>query len=165
MIRPLRPGDHEPVAALVRDAFGAIAAALDPPPSGARVTAADVAAQEGGAVWDTGADGIGGCVLWRMRDDALYLNRVAVRPSLWGKGIARNLLAAAEAEGRRRGVPRLLLEVRLAMAANRRLFAAAGFTETVLRAHPGHAEPTFAEAEKRLAGAPGVRSSGDRPAP
>lgn len=148
MIRPLQPGDAEAVAALVREAFAAIPIPLDPAPSALRVTAADVLAQEGGAVWDAG--GVGGCVLWRMRDGALYLNRVAVRPGLQGQGIGRRLLNAAEAEGRRRGVPRLALEVRLALAGNRRLFAAAGFREVREHAHPGYAVATYAEAEKVL---------------
>lgn len=148
MIRPLVPGDAEAVAALVREAFAAIPVPLDPAPSGLRVTGADVLAQEGGAVWDAG--GIGGCVLWRVRDGGLYLNRVAVRPGLQGRGTGRRLLDAAEAEGRRRGVPRLVLEVRLALAGNRRLFAAAGFRDIGLHAHPGRTEPTYVEAEKVL---------------
>ena len=134
---------------MVREAFAAIPVPLDPAPSALRVTAAEVLAQEGGAVWEVGGR-IGGCVLWRMRDGALYLNRVAVRPELQGRGIGRQLLAAAEAEGRRRGVPRLALAVRLVLPANRRLFAEAGFRDVSEHAHPGHAVATYAEAEKML---------------
>ena len=147
MIRSLAPGDAEAVACLIREAFAAIPVPLDPAPSGLRVTAAEVLAQEGGAVWDASGAGAGvqGCVLWRMRDGALYLNRVAVRPGLQRRGIARRLLDAAEAEGRRRGVVRLVLEVRLALPGNRRLFAAAGFREVREHAHPGFAVATYVE--------------------
>ena len=148
MIRPLQPGDADAVAAVIREAFAAISVPLDPPPSGARVTAADVLAQDGGAVWDAG--GLHGCVLWRMRDGGLYLNRVAVRPAFQGRGIARLLLLAVEAEGRRRGVERVWLEVRLALEGNRRLFAAAGFREGRRQAHPGYPVPTYVEMERVL---------------
>lgn len=144
----MMPGDVEDVVAVVRAAFAAIAVPLDPAPSALRLTVDEVLAQEGGAIWD--ACGIGGCVLWRMQGGGLYLNRVAVRPGLQGRGIGRGLLEAAEAEGRRRGVARLVLQVRLAVAGNRRLFAAAGFRDVGLYAHPGWAVPTYAEAEKVL---------------
>lgn len=148
MIRALHADDADGVAALIRAAFAAIPVPLDPAPSALRMTAADVLAQEGGAVWEQ--DGVAGCVLWRTRDGALYLNRVAVRPGLWRLGVARRLLEAAELEGRRRGVGRLALEVRLALAGNRGLFAAAGFREGVMRTHPGYSAPTFVEMGKGL---------------
>lgn len=152
MIRAMVPGDAEAVVAVVRAAFAAIPVPLDPAPSALRVTREEVLAQEGGAVWDAVEDGagIGGCVLWRMQDGGLYLNRVAVRPGLQGWGIGRLLLEEAEAEGRRRGVGKLVLAVRLAVPGNRRLFAAAGFRDVRLCSHPGHEVPTYAEAEKVL---------------
>jgi GNAT superfamily N-acetyltransferase len=64
--------------------------------------------------------------------------------------VARALVAAAEAEARRRGLPRLLLATRLAFTANRRLFASCGFHETTLHSHPGFSEPTFVDMEKPL---------------
>ena len=150
MIRALRPEDAEGVAAVIRTAFAAIAVPVDPPPSGLRVTAAEVLTWEGGAVWDEA--GIAGCVLWRMREGGLYLGRLAVLPGRWGCGIARALVGAVEGEARCRGVLRVRLEVRLALASNRRLFARAGFRETALRAHEGYSEPTFVEMERVLHG-------------
>ena len=151
MIRPMVTADADAVAALIRAAFAAIPTRLDPSPSALRVTEAEVAAvleAGGGAVWDEA--GVQGCVLWEARPQGLYMGRLAVRPGWQGRGVARRLLAAAEAEARRRGLPKLMLAVRLALDGNRRLFRAAGFTETTLRTHDGYAEPTFVEAEKRL---------------
>jgi penicillin-binding protein 2 len=37
------------------------------------------------------------------------------------------------------------------LADNRRLFARCGFVETAQHAHPGYAQPTFVDMEKRLA--------------
>jgi hypothetical protein len=49
----------------------------------------------------------------------------------------------------------LRLSTRLALLDNRRLFAGSGFTETTREAHPGYAEPTFVNLEKRLSRVPG----------
>ncbi|GAC1336676.1 MAG: GNAT family N-acetyltransferase [Acetobacteraceae bacterium] len=148
LIRPLRPEDAEDAAALIRTAFAAIDVPLDPPPSALRLTGLDVRAhlQSGGGA----LHGNVGCVLWSVRDGGLYIGRLAVLPASRGQGIAAGLIARAEAEARDRGLPRLHLEVRLALAGNRRLFARAGFVEGARRAHPGFAYPTFVEAEKRL---------------
>jgi GNAT superfamily N-acetyltransferase len=89
-------------------------------------------------------------VLWTEQDDALYVGRVSVSPAWRGQGIARALLAAGEAEARRRGLTRMTLRVRLALEDNQRLFAAFGFTPAGQGTHPGHHEPTFQVMEKRL---------------
>ena len=68
-----------------------------------------------------------GALLWAERDEALFLGRLAVDPRWRGRGAAHVLLAAAEAEARRRGLARLRLNVRLALEENRRLFEAWGF--------------------------------------
>jgi GNAT superfamily N-acetyltransferase len=98
------------------------------------------------------ADGtLAGVVLWTERGGGLYFGRLAVAPSWRGRGIARALVAAAEAEARARGLPRVHLSTRLALAGNRRLFAACGFVETGQRAgHPGYDQPTLVDLEKRL---------------
>ena len=83
--------------------------------------------------------------------DGLYLGRLAVAPAWRGRGIARALVAAAEMAARRTGLPRVHLSTRLVLLDNRRLFAACGFVETTRDAHPGYAEPTFVNMEKRLA--------------
>ena len=59
-------------------------------------------------------------------------------------------MAAAEDEGRRQGVRRLWLSTRLAMTANRRLFASLGFAEAAQHAHPGYHRPTFVDMEKPM---------------
>ncbi len=118
--------------------------------SALRVSATDVSAHlqtGGGAV--VAADGrLVGSALWRETDGGLYLSRVAVAPFWRGRGIARVLISAAEVAARRMNLPRVHLSTRLVLTANRRLFAACGFVETVQHAHPGYAEPTFVDMEK-----------------
>ncbi len=154
--RMIETSDAASVAALIRSAFDAIPEPLDPRPSALRETEASIlahlAAGGGGAVV-TQAEPVA-AVLWSEKDGGLYLGRLATAPRCQGQGLAAELVGAAEAEARRRGLPRLHLGVRLALAGNRRLFARLGFTETVRHAHPGHSEPTWTEAEKRLVTAP-----------
>jgi len=140
------------VAALIRRAFAAQPVATDPPPSALRETAASVAAHlaAGGGVVACAGRRIVGSVMWEPKDGGLYLQRLAVAPALRGRGIARRLVAAAETAARQAGVGRLYLATRVVLTGNRRLFAACGFVEVALHAHPGYAAPTSVEMEKRL---------------
>ena len=149
MLLPLLPGDADRAAALIRDAFAAIDVALDPPPSALRVTTDAMRAHldaGGGGVLHGGE----GCVLWSVRDGGLYVSRLAVLPAARGRGVASALLAHAETVARGMGLPRVHLEVRLALEDNRRLFRRAGFVEGAQHAHTGYAYPTYVSAEKRI---------------
>jgi len=152
-LRPIETRDAPATAALIRTAFAAQSVVTDPLPSALRVTAADVAShllQSSGAVAE--ADGsLVGAVLWDEREGGLYFSRLAVAPESRGLGIARALVAAAESAARKADLPRLHLSTRLVLLDNRRLFAACGFVETSREAHPGYAEPTFVNMERRLA--------------
>ena len=160
MIRPIEPADAAAAAALIRAAFSAIPEPLDPAPSALRETEASVLAHlahGGGAVMEqAGVEqaGIVACVLWSEQDGGLYLGRLAVASHCRNRGLAAQLVLAAEAEARRLGLPRLHLGVRLALPGNRRLFARLGFVETTLHAHDGYGHPTWVAAEKWLATAP-----------
>jgi predicted N-acetyltransferase YhbS len=151
-LRPMTPADCRAVAVLIRTAFAAQPVMTDPPPSALRETAATVAAHlaaGGGAVACAGQQ-IVGSVMWEPKDSGLYLQRLAVEPAWRGRWIARALVAATEAAARRTGHTRVHLETRLVLQDNRRLFASCGFVEVALHAHPGYAEPTSVEMEKRL---------------
>jgi GNAT superfamily N-acetyltransferase len=149
-LRPLCSEDHERIAHLIRCCFAAQGVATDPPPSALKETAVGVAAMEGGAVAAQAEGTPVGVVLWAEREGGLYVGRLAVVPRWRRQGIARALLAAAEAEARNLGLARVFLSTRLALADNRRLFAGCGFVEIAQHAHPGYDHPTFVEAEKRL---------------
>ncbi len=153
--RAIRASDAAAVAGLIRAAFGAIPEPLDPPPSALRETEASILAHlaAGGGAVVMQAELVA-AVLWSEKDGGLYLGRLATAPHCRGQGLATELVHTAEAEARRRGLPRLHLGVRLALPGNRRLFARLGFTETRLHAHPGHSEPTWTEAERLVTAPP-----------
>jgi GNAT superfamily N-acetyltransferase len=152
ILRELAIDDAADVAALIRLAFSQTAVRADPAPSALRETAEGVAAvilAGGGlAAWSDGA--LVAAVLWAEKDGGLYVSRLSVAPEARGRGLARGLLAAAEEEARRRGLPRVHLATRLVFLDNRRLFASCGFVETELHAHPGYDAPTFVDMEKIL---------------
>ena len=153
MIRPITAADAPAVAALIRSAVAVVSNRVDPPLSALRETGeaiAGILAKGGGGAAIEQNDAIIACCIWQEKDGGLYFGRLAVAPAARGQGHAGRLLAAAEAEAHARGLPKLLLSTRLALASNRRLFAAHGFTEVARKAHPGYAEPTFVDMEKRL---------------
>jgi predicted N-acetyltransferase YhbS len=151
-VRAMVVGDCSAVAALIRHAFAGQSARTDPPPSALQETEASVAAHlaAGGGAVACAADQIIASVMWEPKDGGLYLERLAVDPAWRGRGIARALVAATEAAARLAGVARVHLGTRLVLVDNRRLFAACGFVEIALHAHPGYAAPTWVEMEKRL---------------
>jgi ribosomal protein S18 acetylase RimI-like enzyme len=151
-IRAMTAADCGAVAALIRLAFATQQAAVDPPPSAMRETAATVAAHlaVGGGAVASAAERIVGSVMWEPKDGGLYLERLAVDPAWRGRGIARALVAAIEAAARLAGETRVHLGTRLVLSRNRLLFASCGFVEVALHAHHGYAAPTWVEMEKRL---------------
>lgn len=153
-LRPMTPVDADAAAALIRRAFAAQPVVLDPPPSALGVTAKAIAEHlmhAGGLVAEVNSR-LAGTVLWAREGDACHISRLAVDPMARRQGLASQLLRAAELEARRQGASRLTLGTRLALAGNRRVFAAAGFREIALHSHPGYATPTWVELEKRMIG-------------
>lgn len=151
---PLAPADAPAALAVIHAAFRAQSVETDPPSAALREDAGSIAARiaaGGGAGIAVPEAGLVAVVLWAAEGNALHVGRLGVLPAWRRRGLARALVAAAEAEARRRALDRLTLGVRLALADNRRLFEACGFVETGRSAHAGYANPTSAEMEKRLA--------------
>ena len=154
MLRALVCDDAEIFASLVRRVFNARMA--DPPPSAGRLTGEDVRTHLAGGGGGVTADPATAGLLWAEKEGGLYVSRVAVDTAWRRQGLASRMLAAAETEALRRGLPRIWLATRLAFTDNRGLFSRLGFVETKLHSHEGYAEPTFVDMEKRLTHEPMV---------
>src|SRR3546814_11423399 len=85
---------------------------------------------------------LAGCLFAAPRGDALYLGKIAVRPGLQGRGLARRMLALAEASARARGFKALELQARIELTENHRAFAALGFEKVAEGNPPGYTRPT-----------------------
>ncbi|MGX9962192.1 GNAT family N-acetyltransferase [Roseomonas sp. F4] len=75
----------------------------------------------------------------------LWIDNVAVEPAFKGQGLGRTLMAFAEAEARRRGLPELRLLTNALMAANIALYTRLGFVETERRTEKGRARVYMAK--------------------
>jgi ribosomal protein S18 acetylase RimI-like enzyme len=80
----------------------------------------------------------------------LYFGRLAVIPSARGRGVARRLIGAVEAEAAQRGLAGVRMSVRVVLTENQRFFSALGYVETAREAHPGFDYPTSIKMRKSL---------------
>jgi N-acetylglutamate synthase-like GNAT family acetyltransferase len=86
-------------------------------------------------VWVAEADGVvTGLVVLVARPDHLLLENVAVDPAAHGTGIGMRLLAEAEEQALRLGLPEIRLYTNVAMTENLTYYPRRGYVET----HRGH---------------------------
>ena len=153
-IRPATAADAPALAALIAGAFAEYRGRLKPESGAlsesADTIAAELARPEHMALMALDSAQPVGCVLCKPEDGDLYFGRLAVPPAQRGRGIARVLIAAVEAHGRKHGYPAVLLGVRIALPENQRLFAGLGYVEIARTAHPGFEEPTSITMRKVL---------------
>ncbi|HMJ33748.1 MAG TPA: GNAT family N-acetyltransferase [Baekduia sp.] len=129
-MRQAGPDDVAAVAALVEAAFAVHVAAVGRRPAPMDADHAWHAAHGEQYVLD-GADGeLVSSVVLVGQTDHLLVHNVAVSPAHQGAGRGRALIAFAEDEARRRGLPELRLHTNAAMASNLIMYPRLGFVET-----------------------------------
>jgi ribosomal protein S18 acetylase RimI-like enzyme len=79
---------------------------------------------------DTATDAVDGLIVLIPEPDTMLVENVAVRPALHGRGIGRRLLAFAEDEARRLGLPAVRLYTNATMTRNIALYDAFGYAVT-----------------------------------
>ena len=131
--------DWERVRLLILDAFAYMGPRIDPPSSALRLTPQSIQAsvESGALLLAYSAGDLVGCLFALPKDDALYISKLAVRPSLQHAGIGRKLMEAARGEARQRGIRILELETRIELTENHAAFARMGFVKTAETAHKG----------------------------
>jgi GNAT superfamily N-acetyltransferase len=136
--------DWEQVRLLILDAFAYMGPRIDPPSSALQLTERSIQedAQNSTLLLAYGAGDLVGCLFAHPKNDALYISKLAVRPSLQGIGIGRRLMEAARAEARLRGIDTLELQTRIELTENHAAFARMGFLKTAETAHEGFDRPT-----------------------
>ena len=146
MIRPARAEDADWARALVRRAYTLYVPRMGKEPApmladyGALISAGEVHVLEGGGAPVA-------LIVIYPKEDALFIENIAVDPSTQRKGHGRALLAFAESEARRLGLKALRLYTNAAMTENLAYYPRLGFRETARREKDGYSRVFF---EKRV---------------
>jgi GNAT superfamily N-acetyltransferase len=151
-IVPAGPEDAPEVLRLTLAAFAPYVS-LDPPSGGADDTLHQVLADiRGGGAALALLDGVPvGCLRWEATPAGEFqVRRVAVEPSLQGRGIGRALMAWAEAEAAARGSSAVTLGVRVALPGNQGFYSRLGYEVTGEHRHAGYRRPTWLSMRKTV---------------
>ncbi|HUR00009.1 MAG TPA: GNAT family N-acetyltransferase [Gemmatimonadaceae bacterium] len=145
--------DWSSVLLLLRSAFAYMDGRIDPPSSLHRLGVEElrVKARHESLIIATEGDALVGCAFAEVRSDCVYVGKVAVAMPHRGRGVARQLLAAAESIARRSGLQVLELQTRVELIENHQTFGALGFKKIAETAHPGYTRPTSITMRKHIA--------------
>jgi len=129
------------ILALLHRAFAYMQGRIDPPSSLRDLTPGALTEQAAkGEIWIIGPPVA--CVFLTPKPGALYVGKLATHPDHRNRGLARSLIALAEARARARSLPVLELQTRVELVENHATFRAMGFVEVARTAHPGYDRPT-----------------------
>ena len=152
VVAPTAFSDWGGLLELLRSSFAYMASRIDPPSSLDRIDLAGLRqmAREETLLLALAGERAIACAFAKEIADALYVGKVAVDSAFRGRGLARRLMAEAEALARAKGLPFLELQTRVELVENHRAFAALGFLKTGETAHPGYDRPTSITMRRRV---------------
>jgi len=134
VIRPALADDRAAVEDLVGHAYGPWVAVIGARPKPMDADYAALIADGRVHLAVVAATGVlDGLIVLIPEPDTLLLENVAVHPARHGRGIGRRLLAFAEDEARRLGLPAVRLYTNAKMTRNITLYEALGYTVTERR--------------------------------
>lgn len=142
MIRPARPDEAFWVRALVRRAYALYIPRMGKEPAPMLADYGALIASGQVYVLEENGEAVALIVIY-PKDDALFIENIAVDPVAQGKGHGRALLAFAEAEARRLGLKALRLYTNAAMTENLAFYPGRGFRETERREEDGYKRVFF----------------------
>ena len=141
---------------LLHECYAYMDARIDPPSSLTGMTENDLRAkaQRECLIVAHESDQLVGCAYADIRRTCVYVGKVAVATTARNRGVARQLMAAAESVARRSGQRVLELQTRIELLENQRAFAALGFKAVAETAHAGYLRPTSITMQRVLSFTP-----------
>ena len=143
-VSPEKFSDWSELAHLLREAFKYMDGRIDPPSSLGAMGIADFIqkAQDETLIVAQINNQLIGCAFAEIRDDCVYLSKVAVRPAYRRQGVTRSLFEAADELATQMGKKFLELQTRIELTENHQAFGALGFIKVAETAHPGYSRTT-----------------------
>ena len=133
----------EEILQLIQSAFSYMEARIDPPSSMNRLTVSEIAENCCcGEVWSFG-NPVTACMFLKLKDDALYVGKLAVDESYRGRGFARKMIELAGERAQVHGKSHLELFTRIELIENHLAFGKLGFETIAEASHPGYEKPTY----------------------
>jgi N-acetylglutamate synthase-like GNAT family acetyltransferase len=149
-IRPATPDDKVNITRCVNVAYAVYAGRVGHRP--AQMLADYAALIEQGTVYVVdGNRRIDAVLVIHPQDDHLFVENVAVRPSIQGKSIGKQLLQFAENQARQQHLPEIRLSTLETMVGNLTFFPHLGFAETERINEDGHVHVWFSKQPQPLA--------------
>lgn len=152
-VRPPNFSDWPALLALLQAAFADMDGRIDPPSSLARldVDALRAKAADEHLFVATVGNTLVGCAFASIRDDCVYVGKLAVAAAARRRGVARALIDAAARLARDHGRTALELQTRIEeLTENHATFAALGFAKVAETAHPGYTRATSITLRRRV---------------
>jgi GNAT superfamily N-acetyltransferase len=156
VISPPQFSDWPALLDLLRTTYAYMGPRINPPSSLVRMGIAEFQekARHEEMILALESSRILGCAFAAVREDCVYVGKLAVDASARKRGVARRLMEAAESIARRNGKACLELETRIELLENHETFAALGFIKVAETAHPGFDRPTAITMRKPVAPEP-----------
>lgn len=144
-VRPAQPADAPGVAACVCEAYVHYIERIGKQPGPMLEDYSRVIAESMVHV-AVEANRVVGAIVLMTTGEGFYVDNVAVRPSVKGKGVGRRLLELAEIEARRQGYESIYLATHELMVENRALYQRIGYVEYDRRVVNGYPRVFFRKA-------------------
>ena len=139
-VSPKKFSEWSALAELLREAFKYMGGRIDPPSSLGAMGVTDFIqkAQDETLIVAQINNQLIGCAFAEIRDDCVYLSKVAVHQAYRRQGVTRSLFEAADELARQMGKECLELQTRIELTENYQAFRALGFIKVAETAHPGY---------------------------
>ena len=143
-VSPEKFSEWSALAELLREAFKYMGGRIDPPSSLGAMGVTDFIqkAQDETLIVAQINNQLIGCAFAAIRDDCVYLSKVAVHQAYRRQGVTRSLFEAADELARQMGKECLELQTRIELTENHQAFGALGFIKVAETAHPGYGRTT-----------------------